>query len=341
MRECEDFLSTQEHLRAYGKLNLYLDVLDKRPNGFHDIITLFQRIEIHDDIYLVENGGQDHIFKVFYEKQIPFKPELKWNEKNSMFRVLRAIEKYTGKKIKGYDITLKKRLPPESGLGGASSDAAELIKYFSTKYDIPFEDMLEIAEQIGSDVPFFLYGNTALGRGRGDKIKPLDPLPPYPVIVCQPSVTFSTQKMYSIIDSLRFEDWDNVEDVEHVTDFDDDHEDEVINDPVLDDWEDEDVESWVPEEELYRTYDALKEGETTLTFNDFEKAAEDLELPNYNAFVEKFMDIKCEDTILKGMTGSGSAHFIVFNNNINPDTLEAMANNLKEMTLWVKKTNFY
>ncbi|MEA1884072.1 MAG: hypothetical protein U9N62_06095 [Thermotogota bacterium] len=334
-------MSTQEHLRAYGKLNLYLDVLDKRPDGFHDIITLFQRIEIHDDIYIVENGVKDNTFKVFYEEQIPFKPDLKWNEKNTLFRVLTAVEKHIGKKINGYDITLTKRLPPESGLGGASSDAAELIKYFSAKYDIPFESMLEIAEQIGSDVPFFLYGNTALGRGRGDKIKPLDSLPPYPVIVCQPSVTFSTPKMYSIIDSLRFEDWDNVEDVEHVTDFDDDHVEEAINDPVLDDWEDEDVESWVPEEELYRTYDALKEGETTLTFNDFEKAAEELELPTYETFMEKFTDIKCEDLILKGMTGSGSAHFLVFNNTINPDVLEAMANNLKGTTLWVKKTNFF
>lgn len=334
-------MSTQEHLRAYGKLNLYLDVLDKRPDGFHDIITLFQRIEIHDDIYVVENGGKENRFRVIYEEQIPFKPDLKWNDKNTLFRVLKILERHTGKKIKGYDMTLKKRLPPESGLGGASSDAAELIKYFSAKYQIAFEEMLEIAKQIGSDVPFFLYGGTALGRERGDSVKLLESLPPYPVIVCQPSVTFSTPKMYSIIDSLRYEDWDNIEDVEHVTDFDDDHKEEMINDPVLDDWEDEDVESWVPEEELYRTYDALKDGVTTLTFNDFEKAAEELELPTYEAFMEKFLDIKCEDLILKGMTGSGSAHFLVFNNSINPEVLETMADNLKEMTLWVKKTNFY
>ncbi len=334
-------MSTQEHLRAYGKLNLYLDVLDKRPDGFHDIITLFQRIEIHDDIYIAENGGKDNTLKVFYEEAIPFKPELKWDENNTLFRAINAIENHTGREIKGYDITLKKRLPPESGLGGASSDAAELIKYFSTKYQIGFTEMLEIARQIGSDVPFFLNGSTALGRERGDRIKPLDSLPPYPVIVCQPGVTFSTPKMYSIIDSLRFEDWDNIEDVEHVTDFDDDHEEETINDPVLDDWEDEDVESWVPEEELYRTYDALKEGENTLTFNDFEKAAEELELPTYEAFMEKFMDIKGDELILKGMTGSGSAHFLVFNNGIKPDLLEETANCLKEMTLWVKKTNFY
>ena len=334
-------MSTQEHLRAYGKLNLYLDVLDKRPDGFHDIITLFQRIEIHDDIYIIENGLKDNTLKVFYEDEIPFKPELKWNEKNTMFRAINAIENHTGKEIKGYSITLKKRLPPESGLGGASSDAAELIKYFSAKNQIPFEEMIEIAKQIGSDVPFFLYGSTALGRERGDRLKTLDSLPPYPVIVCQPSVTFSTPKMYSIIDSLRFEDWDNIEDVEHVTDFDDDHVEEMINDPVLDDWEDEDVESWVPEEELYRTYDALKEGETTLTFNDFEKAADELELPTYETFMEKFTDIKCEELILKGMTGSGSAHFLVFNNTIKPDLLEEIAIILKEMTLWVKKTNFY
>jgi len=331
----------QEHLRAYGKLNLYLDVLDKRPDGFHDIITLFQRIEIHDDLYMLENDGEEHSFKVYYEDQIPFKPELEWNDKNTLFQTLQALEKQTGQTIKRYDVVLKKRLPPESGLGGASSDAAELIKFFAAKWHIPFEDQLAIAKQIGSDVPFFLFGHTAMGLERGDTIKPLDPLPPYPVIICQPSMTFSTPKMYAIIDSLRFEDWENIEEVEHVTDFDDDHEEEMINDPVLDDWEDEDVESWVPQEEIYRTYEALKGEDTALTFNDFERAAEELDLPSYERFMEKFSTIKCKDVLLKGMTGSGSAHFLVFNTSTHPDVLEAMASQLGEMTPWVKKTNFY
>ncbi|MFP4461369.1 MAG: 4-(cytidine 5'-diphospho)-2-C-methyl-D-erythritol kinase [Thermotogota bacterium] len=334
-------MSKEEHLRSYGKLNLYLDVLDKRSDGYHDIMTLFQRIEVHDDIYIVENGEGNNTFKMIYERSIPFKPQLNWDGNNTLFRALKAVEKYIGQEINGYHITLKKRLPPESGLGGASSNAAELIRFFSGKYRIPFHEMVEIAKEIGADVPFFFYGNTALGTNRGDDVKPLDPLPPYPVIVCQPSVTFSTQNMYSIIDSLRYEDWDNVEDVKYVTDFDDDHEEEMINDPVLDDWEDEDVESWVPEEELYRTYDALKEGEMTLTFNDFEKAAEEFEMPTYESFIKKFTDIKCEEMLLKGMTGSGSAHFIVFNNTVKPHILEEIVQKLREMTLWVKKTNFY
>ncbi len=334
-------MSTEEHLRSYGKINLYLDVLDKRADGYHDIITLFQRIEIHDDIYIEKNGGKENHFAISYEDCIPFKPKLTWDENNSLFRAFNALKSRIGEEIGGYNITLKKRLPPESGLGGASSNAAELIKYFSSKYDIPFDEMIKTAKEIGADVPFFLYGNTALGRNRGDDLKPLDPLPPYPVIVCQPQVTFSTSKMFSIIDSLRFEDWDNIEDVEHVTDFDDDHEEEMINDPVLDDWEDEDVESWVPEEEIYRTYDGLKEGEQTLTFNDFERAADELELPSYEAFVERFNEIRCEGMILKGMTGSGSAHFMVFNETVKHDVLEEMAVKLAEMSGWVKKTNFY
>jgi len=334
-------LSTEEHLRSYGKINLYLDVLDKRVDGYHDIITLFQRIETHDDIHIMANGGSKNTFNVTYEDTIPFKPKLSWNANNTLFMAFKAVEKYIGKEIKGFDIVLKKRLPPESGLGGASSNAAELIKYFASKYSIPFVDLLQMAREIGADVPFFLYGNTALGRNRGDEVKPLASLPSFPVVICQPSVTFTTSKMYSIIDSLRFEDWDTVEDMEHVTDFDDDHEEEMINDPVLDDWEDEDVESWVPEEELYRTYDALKEGEGSLTFNDFEKAADELELPSYKDFVDRFNDVKCEEMILKGMTGSGSAHFMVFNERVKPEILEEMVKKLSEMSLWVKKTNFY
>ena len=334
-------MSTEEHLRSYGKLNLYLDVLDKRVDGYHNIITLFQRIEAHDDIHITDRGGRENTFSITYEKTIPFKPKLSWNENNTLFRALRAVEKHIGKEISGFDIVLKKRLPPESGLGGASSNAAELIKYFGEKYDIAFVDLLQIAREIGADVPFFLYGNTALGINRGDEVKPLESLPPYPVIICQPSVTFTTSKMYSIIDSLRFEDWDTVEDMEHVTDFDDDHEEEMINDPVLDDWEDDDVESWVPEEEIYRTYDALKEGEGSLTFNDFEKAADELELPSYTSFLDRFNDVKCEEMILKGMTGSGSAHFMVFNERVKPEILEEMEKKLSEMSLWVKKTNFY
>lgn len=339
--ECEIFLSTQEHLRSYGKLNLYLDVLDKRADGYHDILTLFQRIEMHDDIYISENGSAENTFKVVYEDLIPYKPDLFWDEGNTLFRSLKALEEVIGQPLAGYDITLKKRIPPESGLGGASSDAAELIKYFGSKYELTFEQMFDIAKQIGADAPFFFYGNTALGKSRGDVLKPLDPLPSFPVIVCLPDVTFSTSKMYSVIDSLRFEDWDNVEDVEHVTDFDDDHVEDMISDPVLDDWEDDDVESWVPEEELYRTYDGLKQGESTLTFNDFEKAAQELELPTYESFVEQFEAIKCDGLILKGMTGSGSAHYLVFNDSVSPQTLDEMVKILEQMSVWVRKTNFF
>jgi 4-diphosphocytidyl-2-C-methyl-D-erythritol kinase len=330
----------QHHLKAYGKLNLYLDVLEKRNDGFHDIITLFQTMNICDDVIITENGGKDISFSYSYEEDIPFKPELNWDKTNTVYKAIKAIEKYTGKKIKGYDIHITKKLPPESGFGGASSDAAVVIDYFSKIFNLKFKEKVKIGNKVGSDIAFFFYQGTGIGTEKGNVITKLDALPRFPIIVCQPLITFSTPKMYSVIDYLRFENWETIEDVESVNDFDTEMIEDQIGDKVLDDWDDDDVDSWTPRDEINRVYESLKEQEQALTFNDFEKAAEELESEDYCYFIEKFSKIKDKDILMKGMTGSGSAYFIVFKNPVSDKKLKKTYEKLKEISAWVRSANF-
>jgi 4-diphosphocytidyl-2-C-methyl-D-erythritol kinase len=330
----------QHHLKAYGKLNLYLDVLEKRRDGFHDIITLFQTINLYDDVIISENGGNSIKFTYSYEQDIPFKPELKWDLNNTIFKAVAAVEKHVNKKIKGYDIHIFKRLPPESGLGGASSDAAVIIDFFAEKYKLSLKDRIKIGNKVGSDIAFFFHKGTAIGTGKGNIITSLDGLPNFPVFVCQPMMTFSTPKMYSVIDYLRFENWEAIEDVESVSDFETEIVEEQISDKILDDWEDDDVDSWTPHDEINRIHASLKDQEQALSFNDFEKAAEELESKAYRDFIEQFNEIKGNSVLLKGMTGSGSAHFIVFRQSVSDKKLKKTFEKLENISAWVRTTQF-
>ncbi|HOO31673.1 MAG TPA: hypothetical protein PK466_00290 [Thermotogota bacterium] len=330
----------QHHLRAYGKLNLYLDVLEKRRDGFHDIITLFQTIDVYDDVIISEIEGKEILFSYSYDDDIPFKPVLKWDMSNTVFKAIKALENHIGDSITGYAIHILKRLPPESGLGGASSDAAVIIDFFAEKYSLTLSEKIKIGNQVGSDIAFFFYQGTAIGSGKGNEIKKLESLPQFPVMVCQPKMTFSTPKMYSVIDYLRFENWETIEDVENVSDFESDIEDDQIGDKVLDDWEDDDIDTWTPHDEINRIYDSLKDQESALTFNDFEKAAEELELEGYLTFIELFNEIKGKAVLLKGMTGSGSAHFIVFKYSVSESKIKNIFEKLKEISSWVRISNF-
>jgi 4-diphosphocytidyl-2C-methyl-D-erythritol kinase len=154
-------------------------------------------------------------------------------------------------------------------------------------------------------------------------------------------MTFSTSKMYSVIDSLRFENWNAIEEAEDVSDFEPKTVEEEMNDKVLKEWEDDDVDSWIPHDEISRIYESLMEQESALTFNDFEKAAEELESSEYMGFIERFNEIKGKKSILlKGMTGSGSAHYVVFKDSVSDKKLNRTYEKLMDISAWVRKAHF-
>ncbi len=156
-------------LAAYAKVNLYLDVLGKRPDGYHELLTLFQRIDLCDQVMLEALPGTQIEVHCSH-------PEVPRDGTNLVARAAQSYRQALGETF-GVRITLEKRIPVAAGLGGGSSNAAATLLGLQELRGNPLsqKQLLTLAKGLGADVPFFL-GNTpwAVGRGRGDEIEPLD-----------------------------------------------------------------------------------------------------------------------------------------------------------------------
>ena len=183
----------KHHLKAFAKINLSLAVGDKRDDGFHNILTILQTISLHDEIFISHKDSD----KCSFSSNI----NLKWNDTNTMFRVVEAVRQEIDAPL-GIAIFLKSRIPPGGGLGGASTDAATLLKYLQRQHSIPDEIVKRIAEQVGSDVPFFLRGGTAIAAGRGEVLEFPGDLTDYHVKLALPGVRVPTPTAYALIDRL-------------------------------------------------------------------------------------------------------------------------------------------
>lgn len=164
-------------IRAYAKINLSLEVLRRRPDGYHQIVSVMQTIDLHDVVRLEASG--DLTFKCD-EARLGSPDNLAW-------RAAEALQTYSGSRL-GASIQLIKRIPAAAGLGGGSSDAAAVLKGLNQLWslDLGAPQLAEMGAKLGLDIPFFLYGGTALVEGRGERITPLRPLSPLPVVLVRP-----------------------------------------------------------------------------------------------------------------------------------------------------------
>jgi 4-diphosphocytidyl-2-C-methyl-D-erythritol kinase len=176
---------------AFAKVNLRLDVLGKRPDGYHELRTIFQTVTLHDTLRFRARREPGISLQIKGNEQLSSEAV----EKNLVYRAVDAlrcelIKESTGKSAcaTGVEITLQKRIPAGRGLGGGSSDAAAaLLGYLQfTRKKIATERLMEIAAGLGADVPFFLLGGRALGIGKGDEIYPLPDLEMLPVVIVSP-----------------------------------------------------------------------------------------------------------------------------------------------------------
>jgi 4-diphosphocytidyl-2-C-methyl-D-erythritol kinase len=176
---------------APAKVNLTLRVLSKRPDGYHEIQSLVQKIGLYDRITLAENPKVGIQFTCS-------DPALPTDSKNLAYRAAEIFQKKM-KFDRGVRIHLEKKIPYGAGLGGGSSDAAAVLLGLPLLWDRSMvrEDLLRMAEMLGSDVPLFLHSSPALIRGRGEVVEPVDiPLDAVYVIV-YPGFTVSTAWAYS------------------------------------------------------------------------------------------------------------------------------------------------
>jgi len=168
---------------AFAKINLRLDILGKRSDGYHELRTIFQTISLRDEIRLNESRRTGVSLTIQGNEALGAEPP----EKNLVYRAVDALRREL--KIRsGVEIELKKTIPAGGGLGGGSSNAAAaLLGYLEfAQRKLPTPRLIEIATSLGADVPFFLFGGRALGVSRGDEIYPLDDIPTLHLLVVAP-----------------------------------------------------------------------------------------------------------------------------------------------------------
>lgn len=185
-------------VRAHAKVNLDLRILGTRADGYHELRTVFQSIELHDTLVCAERPGPFALKS--RSTAIPLDhTNLVWIAAASLWKALGRAGEPTDTAV-----TIEKAIPLEGGLGGGSTDAAAALLAFARLWGgAPLTLLREIATGIGADVPFFLSGGTALGLGRGEEIYPLVDLPPHWIVIVQPAYGVSTAEAYTWYDEDR------------------------------------------------------------------------------------------------------------------------------------------
>ncbi len=181
-------------IQAPAKINLFLEILGKREDGYHEIETVMQEIALADTVEIEEVRHLDTSRGIELTCNTP---EIPCNEDNLVWKAARLFQEELGIN-RGIRIHLEKRVPVGAGLGGGSSDAAAVLKGLNTLWrtGIRKERLMEMAARLGSDVPFFILGGTALCRGRGEKVQPLKVRNASHYTLLYPNIKISTATVY-------------------------------------------------------------------------------------------------------------------------------------------------
>lgn len=181
---------------AYAKINLTLDVLGKRDDGYHDLKTVMQTISLRDDVEIDLGTGKP--WKLICDKEgIPC------DERNLAWKAARLYCDTMQVDPDGLQIRITKRIPSEAGLAGGSADAAAVLRALNSHFGSPLSiwALAELGAQIGSDVPFCVVGGTMMCEGRGERMRKLPNMPDCIIVVCKPEFSISTPELFRVIDS--------------------------------------------------------------------------------------------------------------------------------------------
>ncbi len=173
---------------APAKLNLFLHVVGRRPDGYHDLQTLFRLIDLEDAIGIAPRAD-GRILRLEGPAEVPAEADL-------VVRAAELLKEASGSR-EGASLRVRKRIPMGGGLGGGSSDAATVLLVLNRLWRVGFglEELAGIGLRLGADVPFFVYGSSAWGEGRGERLVPLE-LPPEVFVVLHPGVAVSTREVF-------------------------------------------------------------------------------------------------------------------------------------------------
>ena len=182
---------------AFAKLNLTLDVLGKREDGYHDLQSVMQAISIRDDVEIDIGTGKPWKLLCSVEG-IPT------DERNLAWKAAKVYCEAMGKDPDGIEIRITKRIPSEAGMGGGSADAAAVLRALNRYYGEPLSifALAELGAQVGSDVPFCTLCGTAMVEGRGERLRKLPDMPDCVFVVCKPEFSVSTPELYHKLDTV-------------------------------------------------------------------------------------------------------------------------------------------
>jgi 4-diphosphocytidyl-2-C-methyl-D-erythritol kinase len=185
--------------RAHAKINLDLRVLGTRPDGYHELRTVFQSLALHDVLTCRTRRGS---FVIKCRS-----PHVPTDDSNLIWKAARALWKAAGYAGEPRDtaVALEKRIPVQAGLGGGSANGAAALAALARLWagGVDTQLLRDLAADLGADVPFFLWGGTALGLGRGEELYPLVDLPRHFVVLVMPAFGVSTAEAYSWYDEER------------------------------------------------------------------------------------------------------------------------------------------
>ena len=183
---------------AYAKLNLSLDVLEKRPDGYHEMRMVMQTVDLCDRLRLEIGTGRP----LSMRSNLGFLPA---DGRNLAAAAALRLAEDTGADWGGLSITLDKTIPVCAGLAGGSADAAAVLQGLNhlAGLHLPPERLEEIGAKVGSDVPYCVRGGTALAEGRGEVLTDLPPLPSCHVVLCKPAFSVPTPELFARLDGVR------------------------------------------------------------------------------------------------------------------------------------------
>lgn len=181
---------------AHAKLNLTLDVVGKRPDGYHDLQMVMQEITLGDEVILTLDTGKP--WAVISESG-----EIPYDDSNLAIKAAKLFFEEAHIDPRGLTVKIIKKIPVCAGMGGGSADGAAVLRLLYEHYKMPIseEALYQIAEMVGSDVPFALFGGTALAEEKGQILTRISAMPQCYIVLCKPSFPISTPALFKAIDS--------------------------------------------------------------------------------------------------------------------------------------------
>lgn len=190
---------TEINVKAYAKINLFLDITGRRSDGYHELNNIMQKIDLHDDV---------GVFISEEETEITIEcdnPEIPCDKRNIAYKAAETYMKAAGINA-NIHIKIKKTIPVMAGLGGSSADGAAVLKALETHFGkLGTDETDKIVTRLGADVPFCMSGRAAFCKGIGEIMTEIEPLPQCTILIIKPDFSCSTSKGYGLYDSKPIE----------------------------------------------------------------------------------------------------------------------------------------